>query len=110
MEHHLHPIAGVIEQTNATNLAQDRVVVVICHVVCRYWRKLIALQGKDASLQKYFVFVRKEIRGRWQCPVFTMPLFSSKLWILDDDVPVGTHSMIEQTLSNLILNFGDSIT
>ena len=51
MEHHLDAVRRVVEQLYTTDLVQDRVIVVVGHVVCRHGRECVALEGEDSTLQ-----------------------------------------------------------
>ena len=57
MEHHLDAVRRVVEQLNATDLVQDRVIVVVGHVVCRHGRECVALEGEDSTLQQDLMLV-----------------------------------------------------
>ena len=57
MEHHLDAVRRVVEQLNAADLVQDRVIVVVGHVVCRYGRECVALEGEDSTFQKNLILI-----------------------------------------------------
>ena len=57
MEHHLDAVRRVVEQLNATDLVQDRVIVVVGHIVCRHGRERIALKGENSTFQENLILV-----------------------------------------------------
>lgn len=58
MEDDLHAIVRVVEQLDATNLIQNRVVGVVLHVVGHNRRQRIPFQGENPAFQQDLVFFR----------------------------------------------------
>lgn len=65
MEDDLNAVCLGIEHLYPANLTEDRVVVVVSHVVSSDRRQRVALQSEDTTLEQNFVFVREQLVGRW---------------------------------------------
>lgn len=71
MEHNLYAIVVVIEKLDLTDLVEDRIVVIVSHIVRGDWRKCVPFQGQDATLQKNVVFFGQKLVRTRQCTVFS---------------------------------------
>jgi len=56
VEDDLDPVRSVVEQLDATNLIQDRIISVVRHVVGDHWGERVPLERKDPTLQENLVF------------------------------------------------------
>ena len=61
MEDHLNPVLGAVKQLTSSEAAEDRVLVVINHIVSGDGRQRRGLGGEDASLQLRQVVSCQEI-------------------------------------------------
>lgn len=61
VENDFDAIMGMVEELNAPNLVQDRVVGVVSHIVSGHRWECVALQGEDAALKQNPVLIRKEL-------------------------------------------------
>ena len=64
VEHHLDTIVCVVEELDASDLGQDGVVVVVCHVVRRNGRQRVALKRENSALEKNFILIGQEVVRR----------------------------------------------
>ena len=69
MEHNFDAVRRVVEQLNTPDLVQDRVIVVVGHVVCRHGRERVALEGKDSTFEENLILVGQEGIWRGECRV-----------------------------------------
>lgn len=97
VEDDLDSISIPVEELNTTYLAEDGVIEVIGHVMCDDRWKGVALQGKDATLEEDFVLLAYELVERWH--------FGSAR----SGFAVISGSMLENTLSNAILDVRDRV-
>jgi len=72
MEYNLHAIVMVIEELHPADLVENRVVVIISHIVRGDWRKSVPFQSQDTTLQKDVVFFGQELIRTRQCTVFSV--------------------------------------
>ena len=72
VEHDLDAVRGRVEELDAADLVQDRVVRVVRHVVRRDGRKRVALEREDAPLEQHLVLVRQKVVGCRERSVFTV--------------------------------------
>jgi len=56
MEHNLYAIVVVVEELHPADLIENRIGVIVSHIVRRDWRKSVPFQSQDATLQKNVVF------------------------------------------------------
>lgn len=61
MEHNLDAIRRVVKESQSTELAQDRILAIIRHVVCHNRRQGRPLECKCTSLQQDLVLARQEL-------------------------------------------------
>lgn len=80
MEHDLDSVAARVEELDATDLAEDRVACVVCHVVSDDGWEGVAFESKDAAFEEDFVFVGEELFGRGVYFV----LSANQMYISDD--------------------------
>ena len=71
MKNNFDTIGTVIEHLHTSNLIKNWIVVVVSHVVSRDGWKLVTLERKDAAFEKDFIFIGKEVVGRWESAMFT---------------------------------------
>jgi len=60
MEDNLDAVAGMVEQLYSADLVQDRVVMVINHVVCDNWRQPVPLHGEQTPAQQHTILAREK--------------------------------------------------
>ena len=77
MEDNLDAVGLRVEELNAANLVQNRVVVVVRHVVGGDWRQSVALQSEDTTLQQNLVFVREKFVGSRNGAMFSAEIESN---------------------------------
>ena len=56
VEDDLDSVGSPVEELHSSNLVQDRVVCIICHVVCDNGWKGVSLQGEYSSFEEDLVF------------------------------------------------------
>jgi len=61
VEHNLHAIIVVIEELHPADLVENRVAVIVGHVVRGDWGKSVPFQSQDTTLQKDVVFFGQEL-------------------------------------------------
>ena len=61
MEHNLHAIVVVIEELHPADLAENRVAVIVSHIVRGDWREGVPFQSQDTTLQEDVVFFSQEL-------------------------------------------------
>ena len=64
VEHDLDTVMRVVEQLDASDLVEDRVIVVVGHVVCRHGRERVPLEREDPPLQQHLVLLRQQLVRR----------------------------------------------
>lgn len=65
MEDDLHAVVVVIEELNSADLVENRIVVIVGHVVGCHWGECVPLQRQDTTLQQDVVFFgQKFVRTR----------------------------------------------
>lgn len=72
MEHNLHAIIVIVEELHSADLIEDRIVVIVSHVVCGDWRKGVSFESQDTTLQKDVVFFGQKFFRTRQCTVFSV--------------------------------------
>jgi len=72
VEHNLHAIVMVIEKLHPSDMAENRIIVIISHIVRSDWRKSVPFQSQDTTLQKNVVFFSQEFVWTRQCAVFSV--------------------------------------
>jgi len=72
MEHNLYAIVVVIEELDLTNLIENRIGMIVSHIVRGDWRKSVPLQSQDAALQENVVFFGQKLVWTRQCTVFSV--------------------------------------
>lgn len=106
MEHNLYAVVVVIEELHPADLIEDRVVVIINHIMRGDWRKSVPFQCQDTTLQKDVVFFGQKLVRTWQCAVFSACRHKvSRCWIgARIHEPVGTDGMVEKPGTDSVLN------
>jgi len=61
MEHNLYAIVVVIEELDLADLSENRIIIIVSHVVRGDWRKSVPFQGQDTTLQKNVVFFGQKL-------------------------------------------------
>ena len=61
MEHNLYAIVVVIEKLDLTDLIENRISMIVSHIVCGDWRKSVPFQSQDTTLQKNVVFFGQKL-------------------------------------------------
>ena len=72
MEHNLYAIVVVIEELHPTDLVENRIIVIVSHIVRRDWRKSVPFQSQDTTLQKDVIFFGQELVRARQCTMFSV--------------------------------------
>jgi hypothetical protein len=72
MEDHLNAIIVVVEELHFADLVENRIVVIVNHVVCGDWGKGVSFEGQDTTLQKDVVFFGQKFFGTRQCTMLSM--------------------------------------
>lgn len=70
-------VGSVVEELHAPDLVQNRVVVVVCHIVCRDRWQSVTLEGKDTTLEENFVFVGQQLVWCGQNTMITVKITSA---------------------------------
>ena len=65
MEHNLHAIVMVIEELHPADLVENRVAVIVGHIVRGDWGEGVPFQSQDATFQEYVVFFSQELVRTW---------------------------------------------
>lgn len=76
VEDNLDAVGLRVEELDAADLVQDRVIVVVGHVVGRDWRQSVALQSEDTTLQQNLVFVGEKFIGSRDGAMFSAEIES----------------------------------
>ena len=71
MEHNLHAIIVIVEELHSADLVENRVGVIVNHIMCGNWRKGVSFESQDTTLQKDVVFFGKKLIRTRQCAVFS---------------------------------------
>ena len=56
MEHNLNAIVVIVEELYSADLIENRIVVIVNHVMRGDWRKGVSFESQDTTLQKHVVF------------------------------------------------------
>ena len=72
VEDDLDAVMRVVEELHAPDLGQNRVVVVVRHVVRRDGRERVPLEREDAALEQHLVLFREQIIRRGERGVFSV--------------------------------------
>ena len=56
MEHNLDAIVVVVEELHSADLVENRIVVIVNHVMRGNWRKGVPFESQDTTLQEDVVF------------------------------------------------------
>lgn len=72
MEHNLYAIVVVIEELHPADLVENRVGVIVSHIVRGDWRESVPFESQDTTLQKDVVFFGQKFVRTWQCTVFSV--------------------------------------
>jgi hypothetical protein len=71
MEYNLDAIVVVVEELHPADLAENRIVVVVDHIVCGDWWKCVSFESQYTTLQKNVVLFGEKLVRTWQCTVFS---------------------------------------
>lgn len=63
VEDDLDSVRRAVEQLNPADLVQDRVVGIVGHVVGRYRRERVSLEGEDSALEQDLVLFAQQGSG-----------------------------------------------
>ena len=72
MEHNLYAIIVVVEELHPTDLAENRVVVIVNHIMRGDRRKSVPFQSQDTAFQENIVFFGQKFVRTRQCTVFSV--------------------------------------
>ena len=72
VEDDLDAVVRVVEELHAPDLGQNRVVVVVRHVVRRDGRERVPLEREDTALEQHLVLFREQIIRRGERGVFSV--------------------------------------
>jgi len=72
VEHDLYAIVVVIEELNLTDLIENRIGMIVSHIVRGDWRKSVPFQSQYTTLQKNVVFFGQKLVWTRQCTVFSV--------------------------------------
>lgn len=104
-----------VEELDAPDLVEDRVVGIIRHVVGRDGWERVSLESEDSSFEEDSVLIGEEAFRCWQCSVFTIE--KKKLYVsfsagkyCRSRLPIRTHGMFEQTSTETVLNLSNRVT
>lgn len=111
VEDDLDSIVRVVEQLDASNLVQNRVISVIRHVVCNNGWQGVPFQGENAAFQQNHVFLRKKLVWGRDRLLFTKVAVGTgtKMFQEQADSPMEASSVVEQSCTNTVLDFCDRI-
>ena len=65
MEHNLYAIVVIIEELHPADLAENRIVVIVNHIVRGDRWKSVPFESQDATFQKDVVFFGQELVRAW---------------------------------------------
>lgn len=112
MEHNLYTIVVVIEELDRTDLVENRIGMIVSHVVRGDWRESVPFQSQDATLQKNVVFFGQKLVWTRQCTIFSVCRQEiSRCWMgAMIHEPIRTDSMVEKPSTNSILDLCNGVS
>lgn len=109
VEDHLHAVFARVEELDLADLAQDRVLVVVRHIVSDNWREGVALQGENAALEEDIVLFGHDMSGVWNAAPGEKGVSSDvQLRFCCDDGQIPSSSF-ENSRPNVVLDLGNGI-
>ena len=111
MEDDLDAVRHVVEELDAPDLVEDRVVGIVGHVVrCDGWER-VAAEREDAALEHDLVFFGQEVFRRREVRVLAVHEgYMCAVSRFVEHAPVRSHSVVEQTGTDLVLDFCYSVS
>ena len=106
MEHYLYTITVVIEELDPTDLVENRIAMVVGHIVGGDWRKGVPFQSQDTTLQKDVVFFGQKLVWTRQCTVFSVCKLEISHRRMGARIhePIGTNGVVEKPSTDSILD------
>ena len=72
MEDNLDAIVVIVKELDSADLVENRISVVVNHIVCGDWRKGVSFESQDTTFQENVVFLSQKFFRTRQCPVFSV--------------------------------------